>query len=245
LAGVEFKGARFLRGKISFQDTDFRVVYFRNSVEEKVPTVGLPQFPARGDGELDLRGFSYGRIFLAWREALDIIEPYDVHPYRQMERAFRDMGLDRDADRVYLAQRWRALRLKGPRQWLNRAGGFLYWLFARFGVRPWRLAGFSFVLLLISIGIFDQPKAVISVKDSPCTAHTLNRREALGVSLDYFLPVPVPVAACWVASRETAFALFGQPVSFSLWGSVLKLMGWIFVPLGVAALTGLLRRDPA
>ena len=242
-ADVEFNGVRFLRGKISFQDADFKIVYFRNSVEERAP-VDQPQFPTRADGELDMRGFSYERIFLAWREAIDIFEPYDVQPYRQMERAFRIMGRDRDGDRVYLSQRWRALRLKRPRRWINATGGALYWLIARFGVRPWRLAGISFFLVAFSIGIFHQPTAVMPLKDSTCIAHRLNMREALGVSLNYFLPVSVPVASCWAASGNNAFALFRQPVSFLLWGSLLKLMGWIFVPLGVAALSGLLRRDP-
>jgi hypothetical protein len=243
---IEFREAHFSRGRISFQDANFKIVYFQDAVGKNALVAETQQFPTRGSGELDLRGFSYDRIFVPWRDALNILEPYDVQPYRQMEKAFRVMGNDRDADSVYLKQRWRALRihLKPPRRYLSAAGELIYGIVARFGVRPWRLAAISIVLVASSVCVFHQPSAVTPAKDSGCIGHTLSKGEALGVSLSYFLPVQVPMAACWVASRETAVAPFGESISFALWASILKRLGWIFVPLGVAALGGLLRRDP-
>jgi hypothetical protein len=244
---IDFRGAHFSGGKVSFQDANFKITYFRDSVTETISGDGPSQFPAPGKGELDLRGFTYDRVFLAWREALDVLEPYDIQPYRQMERAFRTIGKDRDADCVYLTQRWRAFRYnwKSPKRWLAGAGNLMYWLFARFGVRPWRLAGISLFLLLSSIWIFNKPSAVVPIKDSSCVAHKLDNLEAMGVSLNYFLPVPVPVSVCWVATNRTAVSIFGQSISFALWASVLKLLGWVLVPLGVAALSGLLRQPSA
>jgi uncharacterized protein YjbI with pentapeptide repeats len=244
---IDFTDVRFLCGIVSFEDADFRIVHFRADVTEKAPAGGESQFPLRGNGELDLRGFTYERVFIAWREALDILEPYDVQPYRQMERAFRTMGEDHAADEVYLGQRWRAFRnnLNPPTRWVVAAGQLTYGLVARFGVRPWRLAGISILLLLCSVWVFNKPSAVLPIKDSVCTAHTLDNREALGVSLNYFLPVQVPVSVCWVATNRTACSMFGQSMSFALWASILKLLGWILVPLGVAALGGLLRQPPA
>jgi hypothetical protein len=266
---IEYKGAQFKGGIVSFQDVNFKVVYFcdslearlpkdkpgpcpkaeggelgRDSLEPRVPKDEPRQFPKAGSGELDLRGFCYERIFIDWREALSVLKPYDIQPYRQMERAFRTMGKDRDADGVYLQQRRRALAPETFWDWPKSIAGYLYWGVARFGVRPWRLGVFSITLILISMFVYHQPGSVTAIKDSGCVAHALNRREALGVSLNYFLPIPVPVASCWAASGKTAFSPFGQPVSFMLWGTLLKLLGWIFVPLGVAALSGVLRRDP-
>ena len=246
-ADVHFEEARF-SGDISFRDSEFKVVYFRESVAKNTPEGEVRQLllPS-GATKLDLRGFSYERIFLAWNEALDALEPYDVQPYRQMERAFRTIGKDRDADKVYLKQRRRALwyDCRHPTRWLLAAGGLLYWGLARFGVRPLRLAVIPLLLVVYSTFVFSLPQAVAPKKDTGCIAHNLSWKEASGVSLSYFLPVEVPVGACWQAARGT-FRLvpLSANLSFLVWATVLRILGWIFVPLGLAALGGFLRRDP-
>jgi len=247
-ADIHFEEAQFSRDT-SFRDASFKIVYFRESVAQKVLAGQTPQFGAPGAvPKLDLRGFSYDRIFVAWGEALGILEPYDVQPYRQMERALRTIGKDRDADKVYLKQRRRALwyDCRHPRRWLLAAGGLLYWAFARFGARPLRLAVIPLILVFSSAFVFSLPHAVRPRKDSGCVEHNLTLREASGVSLNYFLPVEVPVGACWQATDGT-FPLepFGVSVSFLFWATVVKLCGWIFVPLAVAALGGFFRRDPS
>lgn len=244
-ADVHFEGAQF-RGDTSFRDANFKVVYFGDSVRKNSPRGETPQFD--GGAKLDLRGFSYDRIFLAWGEALDLLEPYDVQPYRQMERAFRTIGKDRDADKVYLKQRRRALwyDCQHPTRWLLAAGGLLYWVLARFGVRPLRLAVIPLVMVGYSAFVFSLPNAVKLKKDSDCVQHTLSWSEAFSVSLSYFLPVEVPVGACWQATNETFQpAPISAQIRFVLWATLLKLSGWILVPLGVAALGGFLRRDPS
>ena len=121
----------------------------------------------------------------------------------------------------------------------------MYWGFARFGARPLRLAVIPLILVVYSTFVFNLPRAVKPKKDSGCVEHNLSWKEASGVSLNYFLPVEVPVGACWQATNET-FRLppFSVQISFLFWATVLKLLGWIFVPLGLAALGGFLRRDP-
>lgn len=237
---IDFTGAHFSGGTVTFQDAAFRVVYFHHESEA---IASDRQLPLRGKGGLDLRGFTYERIFMSWREALEILEPYDVQPYRQLERALRTMGKDHEADDVYLQQRWRAFRNSIQRkQWLVATGLLIYGCVLRFGVKPWRLAGISILLLLCSVAIFHQPNATEPIKDSACIAHQLDPWEAFGVSLNYFLPIQVPVSACYAASTRTAFEACRHLISFALWATILKILGWIFVPLGVAALGGLLRQ---
>ena len=64
------------------------------------------------------------------------------------------------------------------------------------------------------------------------------------MSVTYFLPVDVPVGACWEPTRDPAVHIGGTQISFLLWATLLRLAGWIVIPLGVAALGGMLRRDP-
>jgi hypothetical protein len=246
-ADVHFEEARF-SGDISFRDCDFNVVYFRESVVKNTPAGEARQFLLpNANTKLDLRGFSYGRIFLAWNEALNVLQPYDVQPYRQMEQAFGIIGKDRDADKVYLKQRRRALwyDCRHPKRWLLAGGGLLYWGLARFGARPLRLAVIPLFLVVYSTFVFSLPQAVAPKKDTGCIQHNLSWKEASGVSLSYFLPVEVPVSVCWQATSGT-FRLVPLSVSLSflVWAKVLRILGWIFVPLGLAALGGFLRRDP-
>jgi len=70
-------------------------------------------------------------VFLWLGEALGILEPYDVQPYRQMERGPPDHWKGSAmADKVYLSSV--AVRLGTTAgilgRWLLAAGGLLYWL---------------------------------------------------------------------------------------------------------------------
>jgi hypothetical protein len=60
---------------------------------------------------------------------------------------------------------------------------------------------------------------------------------AIRYSIKTFFPVEVPLTGRWEASDKR---LIG-PFRVSDFAALLKLAGWILVPLGVAGLTGLLR----
>jgi len=59
----------------------------------------------------------------------------------------------------------------------------------------------------------------------------LGGTEAFAVSVNRFLPVEVPVGSDWTPTGIAA-----------IYATVHHLAGWILVPLGIAALTGLLHR---
>jgi hypothetical protein len=156
------------------------------------------------------------------------------------------MGKSTAADKVYLTQRWRTLRYHITRRHdlLRALGEVAYWALGNFGVRPYRLGVYALILIAASTWQFTKPNAVLPKKDSGCEAHKLSGAEALGVSVTYFLPVDVPMGACWEPTRNPAIQIGGNQITFLVWASLLRLTGWIVVPLGVAAVGGLLRRDP-
>ena len=250
---IHFEGTQFL-GAVNFRDAYFKTVRFQDA-ENPAGVCTFPPFKTwwskiwdrRPCPRIDLRGFTYDRILIS-REDLKIfkcIEPFDVQPYRQAEKVFRGMGDPRTSDRIYLMQRWRTLRhhLSEPRYFLRALGELIYWGLGNFGVRPYRLGLYALLLITLSTWQFTRPGAVSPKKDTTCKAHTLNRDEALSVSIAYFLPVEVPTGACWEATRNEAVQVGGAEITFLLWATLLRLAGWIVVPLGVAALGGLLRRD--
>ena len=235
---VHFEGCVFVDNLI-LRDASFNVVYFRGAASNKIPPNQPPQF-APGKN-VDLRGFSYTRIYVAPRELLPRIEPFDKQPYLLLAKTFKTMGKDKYADEVYIEQRKRSmlynfsrpgLRLKAIREWL-------YYVSCGFGTKPLRLFVASIVLMLAFAFVFSEPGAV-SPKQKETAARTLTWMEGLGVSFNSFLPISVPVGDAWQPTENPCFGLLGQPFTFSFLATILKILGWLFVPLGTAALTGLI-----
>jgi hypothetical protein len=118
-----------------------------------------------------------------------------------------------------------------------------------YGVGYLRLFGWILAFIVLGLFIFQLPGAVQPVADVPpgepvpalisdrCNDKFANCEiswvEAAGVSLNAFLPVGLPIGDTWKPSSIMVFTIFA---------SLLKLAGWIIIPLGVAALTGLLQR---
>jgi pentapeptide repeat protein len=228
------------QGPASFRECLFRVVEFSSTGK-----VGdEDQFQDR----VDLRGCTYDRIQVGWRALLDNLpgasdsREYDRQPYVQMEKAFRTVGRDEEADGVYLERcRVERQRKKGPPKVVD----VLWWGLANYGVRPYRLI--LFAILLISTGAFVfhlsgavEPKP----SDASGSQHSGQERgvsncpsvltlgDSARLSLREFLPVELPLLEdCQVSHGY-----------FSDFAALLKVLGWIIVPVGVAALAGLLRR---
>lgn len=224
------------QGGAAFRDATAATVCFRDAISRQAPAGSKPQFLAN----VDLRGFTYERIYVAWAELLEKLEPFDKQPYAQMERCLRLVGKDRAAEDVYLSERRRTLKYRWKNFGRYKASALvdaMYMLVANFGVRPYQLLAVPLVALLAGTWLFSTPGAVEPKKDSGQHAHQLTAGEAAAVSLNLFLPVEIPLGDSWKPSERwsplgTTYAAFATGV---------KLLGWIFVPLLVAWLTGLLR----
>lgn len=235
--------AQFL-GRVSFlgavADHD---VYFREKVTGPIPAGERRQFAE--NHPVDLRGFTYARIYIAWQEPW--LEPFDMQPYQQMERVFQTTGKDKDADGVYLAQRWRSFRhnRQRPGLWLKALSDMLYWALFNFGVKPLRLFVITAVLLIGFAWIFSQPGAVKPDKDSATPKRTapLTFTEGLAFSFNNFSPIGVPIGSGWVPTDRPASTIAGLPVTFAFLATILRLTGWLFVPIGAAVFSGLVRQQ--
>jgi uncharacterized protein YjbI with pentapeptide repeats len=235
--------ARF--GEAVFHEvTSFRECCF--GVVELSPT-GRVGDEEQFQNRVDLRGCTYDRIQVAWRALLARLpgasDPgdYDRQPYVQMEKVFRAGGRDEEADAVYLERR----RVERQRKsGLPRAWDVFWWGLANYGVRPYRLLVFAALLLVAGTIVFHRPGAVEPKAPAPAGAQrsanedvpkcpaVLSVGESARFSLRWFLPVELPLLEeCQVAQG-----------SFSDFAALLKVLGWIIVPVGLAALAGVLRR---
>ena len=61
--------------------------------------------------------------------------------------------------------------------------------------------------------------------------------DAIRLSIRTFLPLELPLIPDWEPSERRWLLL-----RFSDWATLLKVVGWIIVPVGIASITGLLRR---
>lgn len=242
-ADARFEDSAFL-GKTSFRETSFRVVYFSANGRVKVCEEEREQF----QGTLDLRGCKYDRIRVSWPSFLSHLEPYDRQPYVQLEKAHRQAGQDEQADQVYLERRRVERAMKKRLAWFL---DWIYWRGANYGVRPLRLLLFAVLLVGWGVFIFRFPGAVRDKTPAASNAagstpaaqraagcpKQLRFWEATRLSAREFMPVDLPLLKDCEASDERRFRL-----RFSDWAALLKITGWIIVPVGIAALTGLLRR---
>ncbi len=232
-----FVGTTFSR--VGFHEAHFRTVFFRADLTERVPPGGKPQF----EGQVDLRGFTYDRIGVAWREVLGRLDPYDRQPYIQMEQVFRSTGRDDDADGVYLERRRVERQGRGGITWFM---DWVYWLFANYGIGLRRVGYLSLALLGFGTFLFSRAGAVSPQDNSVRGMEEFTRRvsgwvalwEGFWISVRYFLPVALPVPLRLVPTRRRVF-FWLQPTTYA---NFLKVVGWILVPIGVAVLAGLLRR---
>ena len=250
-------------GNVSFRDTAFRAIYFSESGEVIHHSQRKEQF----QGEIDLRGCTYNQIQANWESLLNFgrvsesrfdrfirrritfwkpiryrQQPYNRQPYKQLESFFSASGQPEIADEIYLERRRIERKQKRHKNLLRWLADLLFYAgLARYGVRPLRLIVLSVILLVAGTSYFSHPHAArAKEKDAP-PPYALSHLQAFQLSLHQFLPVEIPMGDQWVPAPEASEdTLEIRPSTFAT--ILLKLPGWILVPLGLAALTGLLRR---
>ncbi len=276
LQDVHFPAAVFRRGA-TFREAKVRVAHFCEDVvgpprwpwstlrEAARPVVGAAQRLRRRPrqaapepqfgGDVDLRGFSYERIYVDWDAFLGKLAPYDRQPYTEMEAAFRRMGDDRGANDVYYERRLRESRIR--RRWRHRSEWPRLLLvdlphrgLAGYGVRALRFLAVVAAVLVIGTFVFGQVDAVAYRSEADRQASggrpvDLDGAHAFLVSLDQLLPSPVdvPGGRRWEPSSHEWWEVRGVSLSYADYASVPNLVGWVLVPVGIAILAGALRRQ--
>jgi hypothetical protein len=102
------------------------------------------------------------------------------------------------------------------------------------------------------MGIFSTPSAVSPKAQNASIERpnpiSISLWNAFGLSFHQFLPVDLPVEPQWIPSTDPIEVKVWAGKVWSVWirpssyANFLRLAGWVLVPLGIAALTGLLRR---
>ena len=217
------------------------------------------QFQAR----LDLRGSTYRRIQLDWQSALRMpdgtkrLMGNDQQPYAQLEKFLRDTGDDDGADGVSLE--WH--RIKRQEMFHSSKIKWFFdcisWLLTKYGVAPSRLLDLSAILLVFGMAVFSLPGAVITKQRKQERAEPLpvgeefrlNHWDAFALSFHEFLPLDVPFGSRWSAGNEPVHlklhlgkrVLNVVTMRPSTCATLLKICGYILVPLQILLVNGLIR----
>ena len=218
---------------VSFRSGIFHAVSFSQTAKGETPQFG---------SDVDLLGCTYDRIEVYWPSLLRYpngqsrIHPYNRQPYIELEDVLRKAGHEKDADRVYAEGR----RVENDRGW-RKVWDRLYCIGANYGIDLWHELGFAIVLFL-SIGgwVFSRPGAVaIGESRSP---RTIAWYKAIPLAVHQFLPLSLPAKPEWAPSNRVLCRLRGCTIlTAATYANFLHILGWILVPLAVAALAGLLR----
>jgi uncharacterized protein YjbI with pentapeptide repeats len=264
-ADILFDGTVFEKD-VNFQNTSFRTCFFERPLHvpwpEEYEEIPQTQF----NGKIDLRGCTYERIYPTgiWKELMDRLETYDCQPFTQLEETFRKAGEDKLANNVYYKRKIReAAQIKiwdmkhplkiwkwaqpFPLIWM---GNRFLWLCTKYGLQPWRILLASIIIVVLGSLIFQIDTSIelkqnseqitiakifYDVTSDKSVPHGLC--DGFWLSVKFFLPVEIPFGSEWKPSSKTFLR-----IKFSTYATILKLLGWVLVPVGVAGLTGILKR---
>lgn len=233
--GADFSSARF-KGMLDLTDSTFR-------------TLRLTSESQWTDGPIELRGATYEEFSGNVDALLEAFTRADRPVLTRLERSLRQVGRDDEADVVYLQNQRREQHQTWVEhkygEWLFRS---LYGVLGNYGVRPYRLLLFSAILVWLGALVFQLPGAVTH-RDKAARSSTLTTFDAVALSVCYFLPVEFPLEEEWIAatsplSYRLPFVnkhIKVRPAAMA--NFVLRLSGWIVVPLSLAAVTGLLKTN--
>lgn len=250
--------ARFEKS-VSFQNSRFGTVFFG--------PFGGSSMTCSFQEKIDWRRCTYDHIHptCVWKDLMDRLDPYDRQPYTQLEGMFRKSGDDGEATEVYY--RRKRVESKGLKlfqckplehhvfRWL--ADRFL-WLVTGYGVRLRRILVPTLIILFLGAFVFQlkgavEPKqeaqVIIFIGAPVCAARAVPKIDfwdGFWIGLHHFLPVEIPAGSQWKPTSNSLCAIqtrWGKVcMSFEAFATLLKLAGWILVPIGVAGLTGILKR---
>ena len=202
----------------------------------------MPQFAK----DIDLLECTYDRIQVDWQSLLRYpngqsrVQPFDHQPYIQLAEVLRRAGSEKDADAIYAERlRVQSTKLSGWRKLQD----WVYRVFANYGIDLWHEFWAALIVLLFGAFVFSRPAAVVSSESSGKIEGTISWRNAFFLAVHQFFPLSLPVKPEWDPSRRALlkwrrFTL----LTAATYANFLHIFGWILVPLGVAAVAGVLRR---
>ena len=186
-------------------------------------------------GSLNLEGLSFEGIDIPDAKVapqasrlLDLIQsdrcPYSPQPYMELEKFLRTHGNPQKADEVYIAMH------RGERKqlsWWKQPFDVLLDVLVGYGRKPWRaVVG---VLILAVAGAFAFTRGSMEPEDKS----TDTWYNPFWYSLDLLSPIDLGIAKKWRASESHN--------RLRDYAQIHRFLGWILIPLVVAAITGLIK----
>jgi hypothetical protein len=197
-------------------------------------TLSNVSWPQGTKDSLLLAGMTYQHISAgdkpdSWRHLLALVKEakYDASAYNTLEAFFRRQGYSNRADEVFLDHKRRVRgEFLGGIKWAWSA--FLDY-FVRYGRKP-QLA-FVWSLIVVILGCFVFRRQGMEPRNPGSKS---SHYHSLWYSLDVFVPViKLQAADDWVPKQDRRLA--------RQYIYVHRLLGWILVPIGLAAVTGLIK----
>jgi hypothetical protein len=215
-------------GRLSLVGAQFQTLFFAPDGQ----IAGTEQLSR----SIDFRGCAYERIQGNWKSLLMFADgrarqdPYDRQPYVQMEQTLRASGSQEEADAVYVERMNREMKtMRWSTLWYYAL--FKYILNFGVGFRPWVIA---FVVIIIGAVFFNFPNSLSQTEARLSVYPKPGFGQAIRHSLQYFLPLDLPIKSLWRPESRTA-----------IWvGNLLRTLGWILVPILILIVTGLIHRNP-
>ncbi|MFQ5656978.1 MAG: hypothetical protein ACE5G5_05510, partial [Candidatus Methylomirabilales bacterium] len=189
----------------------------------------------RTSDSVQLDGMSYQHISTgseldSWKELINLVDQaaYNASVYATLEAFFQERGYPERADAVFVAQKRRERRevLRGlPWTW-----NLLLDILVRHGRSPSRAFGWGALFVIIGCLVFRRKEDMELENDEAGSFHY----NAFWYSLDLFLPfIDLKAASVWIPKQDRRFARHYMRVH--------TILGWILIPIGLAALTGIIK----
>lgn len=247
-----FSGAHF-KGRLSFVDAQIQVIDFGGTEKDH----------ARLPPTLDLQGLTYSRFNGNWEMLVARLPLEQLQPYTQLEKHFRGVAEEREADKVFVARRrkervalrrqvfatWTNDGVRGSKFWERQFGvareWLLNWALDRlfyYGLPCWRHLMVASGLIVVSFLLFLLPGS-LTPKDKGTRLN--DRREyayaAAGAVIANLIPgESASELTAWKPSMERRPFPIGW--TYFQWSAFLRYSIYALAGLGAAQLAALKKR---
>jgi hypothetical protein len=167
-----------------------------------------------------------------------LLSPYNAEFYTELEASWRTHGYPDEADNIYIAKK-RAERRENCKSFWHQcntkawAGSMFLDLLAGYGKSLQNLLYWSLVFLFLGMFVFRSERGM-RTKDWNKAPQYAGKYNALWYSLDLFLPIiKLGESDVWTPRDNRSWA--------NLYKKIHTIIGSLFVPIGLAALTGIIK----
>lgn len=236
--------------QVTFIGAHFADCFLNDSSFEKISTIDFTRMQADFISFDGVKSMTPSEVKLQ-RMTFKILSPvnvgqlefllshYNAEFYTDLETSWRTHGYPDEADKIFIAKKI-AERQEHCSNFFSQCDSRGAWAWSYFqdklagyGKRLQRLLYWSLAFLLIGILVFRSERGM-RIKDPKDAPHHAGRYNAFWYSLDLFLPIiKLGEADVWTPKDDRRWA--------NLYRRVHIIIGSLFVPIGLAAWTGIIK----